>query len=213
MTALVYLRSSFGFVFFRPKSVFFAFSWALLLFDIFAWNEPDRWREYRAVCIFGTGTVILYWLHLFTAISRELYRSGEDDHYSGASHGLRLAKFPGIGDAVSEKNLHLWGEPAAVLVLAALLSIVFGERHLSKWLVFVAACMVCKEGMNYWFSVRRDKIEEDMMGDVKGKGEGLPGDHPAPEAPKELGAGSRVVHAALRLLVAQALARRSVIGA
>jgi hypothetical protein len=184
MTALVYLRSSFGFVFLRPKSVFFAFTWAFVLFDIVAWNEPGLWHQYRAVCIFGTGAAFLYWLHLSIAVSRELYRAGEHDLYSGTSHLRRLMPRGEQGSAAPERNLHLWGEPATVLVLAGTLRFAFAEHHLSTWLVFTAACMVCKEGMNYWFTVRRDKIKDDMIHDAKEQGDTLPDNQLSADAPK-----------------------------
>jgi hypothetical protein len=184
MTALVYLRSSFGFIFLRPKSVFFAFSWAFILFFIVAWLEPEFWREYRAVCIFGLGSVALYWIHLLVAISRELYRAGEHDQYSGTSHILRLLRRRGLTTESAEMNVHLLGEPATVLLFSIVLRFVFAEKHLSAWLVIVAVCMICKEGMNYWFRVRRDKIKDDMISDAKDQGESLPDNHPPAAAPK-----------------------------
>lgn len=184
MTALVYLRSSFGFVFLRPKSVFFAFSWAFLLFVIFAHYYPNLWREYWAICVLGTGTIALYWLHLLVAFTRELYRAGEHDHYSGTSHALRIMQRFGLGSAVTEKNIHLWGEPVLVLVTSGVFRLAFAETHLSAWLVFVAACMVCKEAMNYWTDVRRDKIKEDMIRDAEEQAGTLPDNHPTAEIPK-----------------------------
>jgi hypothetical protein len=184
MTALVYLRSSFGFVFLRPKSVFLAFSWAFILFFIVAWLEPELWHEYRAMCIFGLGSVALYWIHLLVAVSRELYRAGEHDQYSGTSLILRLLRRPGFTTESAEMNVHLLGEPATVLLFSIVLRLVFAEKYLSAWLVVVAVCMICKEGMNYWFRVRRDKIKDDMISDAKEQGEALPDNHPPAAAPK-----------------------------
>jgi hypothetical protein len=76
MTVLVFLRSSFGFVFLRPKSVFFAISWAFVLFVIYAWCEPDVWAAYRSVCLFGVAAMLLYWTHLVQAFARELGEQG-----------------------------------------------------------------------------------------------------------------------------------------
>src|SRR5450432_259604 len=101
MTALVYLRTSFGYAVLRPKSIFFAFSWAFCLFAYIAWNEPALWSDYRAVWIFGFGAVALYWLHFLIAISRELYRVGEHDHYSGESHLLRLRRGKPMGGSLA----------------------------------------------------------------------------------------------------------------
>ena len=47
MTVIVFFRYSFGFEFLRPRSVFFAFSWAFVLFTVYAWNEPAVWAAYR----------------------------------------------------------------------------------------------------------------------------------------------------------------------
>jgi hypothetical protein len=184
MTTLVYLRSSFGYVYLRSKLVFFAFSWAFLLFTFAAWHEPEFWREYRAVCIFGTGAVALYWLHVVFSASSQLKRSAEHDQYSGTSHGSRLFSSRDVSTTKLETNLHLWGEPLAVLVFSAFLRFAFGERHLSTWLVVAAGCMACKEGLNYWFKLRRDKIQDDMVGDAKEQGETLPDSQIRAEAPK-----------------------------
>lgn len=184
MTALVYLRSSFGFVFLRPKSVFFAVSWAFSLFVIVAWNEPGIWREYRAVCVFGVGSIVLYWIHLLITFGREMYRSGKHDHFSGFSHPLFLMRRFGAPLDSAEKTLHLWAEPALVLSFSVGLRFAFAERHLSTWLAIVAACMFGKETMNYWAALRRDKILDDSLLDAKRRGDVLP-DKPADrEVPK-----------------------------
>jgi hypothetical protein len=174
MTALVFLRSGFGFVFLRPKSVFFAFSWAFILFAIFAWNELYWWREYRAVCLFGMAAIAFYWLHLAITISREFRQTGAHDHYSGTSHALLLIRLFGISKEHAELRVHLWIEPALVLMISATLRVVFSERHLSVWLAIVALCMFCKEFMNYWYGeIRRQKIGKDMAGDAQRQGESL----------------------------------------
>ena len=87
MTALVYLRTSFGYTFLRPKGIFFALSWALVLFDVAAWQEPQIWREYRAVCIFGAGAVTLYWTHLLLTFSSE-WRKKAELHVEVLNHAL-----------------------------------------------------------------------------------------------------------------------------
>ncbi len=167
MTALVYLRSSFGFVYLRPKSVFFAFSWAFLLFTFYAWHEPQVWRQYWAACLFGIGAVALYWLHMLTAFLRELYRKGEHDYYSGTSHPVRLMQRTGRAlPPRLEMNLHLWAEPGAVLFAAVALRAPLGEHHLSAWLVFTAVCLWCKEAFNYWHHLRQGKRQEDVFTDA-----------------------------------------------
>ena len=156
MTAFVFLRTSFGYTFLRPKSVFLAFSWAIMLGVFIAWHEPQIWREYRAVCIFGTGAVILYCTHLFIAFSREWRKRGEDDPYPGTLHSHRLACLIGF-PAVAEETLRFWVEPGIVTFISLVLRFLFGESHLSAWLLFVAFCMVGREAINHWTTVRRDK--------------------------------------------------------
>ena len=170
MTALVYLRTSFGYTFLRPKSIFFAFSWAFALGVVIAWNEPEIWREYRAVCIFATGAIVLYWFHLLLAFSSEWRRRAKDDHYPGTSHATRLARQFGF-PAIPDEALHLFIEPAAVLFVSGALRLAFGERHLSAWLCFVALCMAGREAINHWTNVRREKMVGETMKKVKEQGD------------------------------------------
>ena len=168
MSVLVYLRSSFGFVYLRSKSVFFAFSWALLLFTIYAWNEPPVWQEYRFVCVFGIGSVALYWFHLTISFVRELNRKGEHDRYSGRSHPFRLMRLWGsVATPRAEMIQHLWVEPAAVLISAVVIRIMFGDTHLSLWLLFAAVCLWVKEALNYWHQLRQQKRQEDIFSDTE----------------------------------------------
>jgi hypothetical protein len=166
MTVLVFLRSSFGFAYLSPKSVFFAFSWAFILFTIFAWNEPAVWRQYRSVCLFGMAAAALYWMQLLGAFLRELYRKGEHDHYSGRSHALRIISGAGTQGALAEMNLHLWAEPAAVLLTGLVLRFAFAERHLWIWLCFAAICLWFKEAFNYWHRLRQQKRQGDIFDDA-----------------------------------------------
>ena len=167
MTALVYLRSSFGFVYLRPKSVFFAFSWAFALFTVYAWNEPEIWQQYRAVCLFGIAAISLYCSHLLIAFVRELYHRGEHDHYSGRSHPIRFMRWTGrVANPHVEMNVHLWAEPLAILAAALTLRFVLGERHLSTWLVFAALCLWFKEAFNYWHHLRQKKRQGDIFDDA-----------------------------------------------
>ena len=183
MTALVYLRTSFGYTFLRPKSIFFAFSWAFLLFVIVAWNEPAIWHEYRAVCIFGTGAVVLYWIHFSRTFFREWKRQAEDDHYPGTSHTNRLSRQFGV-PPISEEVLRFWIEPGAVLFVSGTLRLAFGERHLSTWLCFVAFCMAGREAINHWTSVRREKVVGETMKKAKEQGETLSDNELPVEPPK-----------------------------
>ena len=81
--------------------------------EIIAWNYEFIWHYVRALCIFGTITVILYWLHLLRSWCSELLRSAGHDNYAGTSHLLRIAKGFGIAPSKSlEWTLCLGVEPA-----------------------------------------------------------------------------------------------------
>ena len=162
MTALVWLRSSFGFTLFRPRSIFFAFSFSVCVLGYMAWHDPEIWQEYRAVCVFSAGAAALYWLHLAVAFSRELRSRGELDIYTGTSHLFRVIRRFGFSSEAAAIHIRLWLEPAAVLLVSGLLRNAGDERHLSKWLVIVAACMFCKEALNVWAQIRVNKIAQDM---------------------------------------------------
>ena len=183
MTALVYLRTSFGYTFLRPKSVFFAFSWAFVLFFIVAWNEPDLWRGYRAVCFFGIGAVTLYWGQFFRTFSREWRKKAEDDNFPGISHIMRFPRRAGI-PAPNEEIVRLWAEPAAVFFVSGALRIVLEERHLSTWLFFAAICMIGREAINHWTGVRRDKVVVETIQKAERQGDALAGERPTVAPPK-----------------------------
>ena len=184
MTALVFLRSSFGYVYLRPKSVFLVFSWAFALFTIYAWNEPDVWRSYRAACLFGVAAIILYWLHLLTAVIGQWRGKGPHDRFSGISHVVPLMRRRGASpESELEKKLHLWGEPAAVL-LAAAITRLFGETHLSAWLLFVSLCFWCKEALNQWFQIRQTKRQKDIFDDASDTPDAPSTTIPGQDAPK-----------------------------
>ena len=178
MTVLVYLRSTFGFAYLRPKSVFLAFSFSFILFSIYAWMEAGAWPHYRTLCVFGLGSITLYLLHLLFAFSRELYRRGEHDQYSGRSHLARIIR-RGQGTLPSfEMHLHLWAEPGAVLITGLLFRYPFGERHLSTWLLLAGVCLSIKEALNYWHNLRQKKRQGDIFDDAE---QGV--DPPTPNAP------------------------------
>ena len=167
MTAIVALRSSFGYAYLRPKSVFFAFSWAFVLFFIYAWNEPRVWPAYRVFCLSGAVVVALYVIHLATAFFRELYRNGEHDNYSGTPHGLRIIRWSGKAvTPLLEMNWHIWFEPALILLAALMLRFLFAEQHLSTWLFVVAPCLSFKEALNFWFQIRHKKRHRDSREDA-----------------------------------------------
>lgn len=166
MTALVYLRSSFGFGFLRPKSVFLAFSWAFALYATYAWIDGAAWAKHQSFILFGGGSVTLYLFHLLVAIRREWKQTGEHENYSGASHLTRL-----VGRSTAsprfEAGAHLWAEPGAVLFASALFLIIRRDPIFSCWLLFVAASLWSKEALNHWFQIRQRKRQRDMFGDTE----------------------------------------------
>lgn len=172
MTALVWLRSSFGFVFLRSKAVFFAFSFAFILMEIIAWHTPFIWFYVRALCIFGTITVILYWLHLLRSWCSELLRSAGHDNYAGTPHTLRLLKWAGVKPSKNlETAIYLGVEPVVVLIAAVGFRLLSSANYLSLWLFVAAAAMCAKEGLNYWFELRRDKRGDQIVDDLNREAE------------------------------------------
>ena len=193
MTALVYLRSSFGLALFRPRTIFFAFSFAVAVLDYIAWNEPDIWREYRAACIFSAGAVVLYWLHFAITFFGELYPESEDDDYSGTSHVFRVLRRLSYSSPMAEMNVHLWIEPVTVLAVAAALRLAFHEQHLSSWLVLVAPCMIFKEFLNYWTENRLKRITERIKKHAEKLDEGLGRSRKKVEAPEPTRTGKQTM--------------------
>jgi hypothetical protein len=189
MTALVFLRSSFGYALLRPRSIFFALSCAVAIVLFGAPQEAHIWRRYTALCLFSSSAVCLYWLHFAVCAAREVTRSGDQDNYSGTSHALRLLKVSEEARPRFEMHLHLWGEPLFALFVALSLRI-FGEIHLSKWLAFTMLCMAVKELMNYWSSIRRENIAARNREEVEEQSDLLAGkkhDESAPRAARKEG--------------------------
>lgn len=167
MTVIVFFRFSFGYVYLRPKSVFFAFSWAFVLFCIVAWNEAALWPDYRSICVFGAVAMILYWLHLFIAVSAQWREKGPHDRYSGTSIIVRFLKTAGVPvTAILERRVHLWVEPGTTLAVAAFFWIATPAQRLASWLFFVAVCFWCKEALNRWFEIRQTKRQKDIFDDA-----------------------------------------------
>ena len=167
MTVLVYLRSSFGFGYLRPRSVFFAFSWVFVLYAVYAWIDGTEWSHRRAVILFGGGAVFLYWTHLSIAFVREWKQSGKHERYSGISHLLLFKQKDEVTDFThAEMNMHLWVEPGLTLLLSVILRLISGERMLSTWLFLVAVALFIKEALNLWFHLRQRKRQQDMFDDT-----------------------------------------------
>jgi len=184
MPGVVFLRSSFGYLYLRPKSVFLACSFTFTIFFIIAWNEPELWARAGAPMTFAFAASGLYVVHLMAAVRAQASRSGEHDTYSGKSHLLRLAQaISGEANTRFEMHLHLWIEPLIVLVAAVILKLSTGQLVFPLWLATIAFSLSAKEVRNYWSEIRKEKRKTDMLGDTKDDAEDL-SDRPKPEAPK-----------------------------
>ena len=184
MTAIVFLRSSFGFTYLRPKSVFFAFAWAFGLYSYYAWSEPDVWPQKRALCLYGLSAIALYSFHLLVAFFREIKGQASHDYDSGTSHLLRIMRIVGTRpDLRFVNNLHIWGEPLFLALAAIVLRIAFDEQNLSFWLFIVAPCLALKEALNAWFALRFLKRHKDSGEDAQEVFSDNP-ERMEPEAPK-----------------------------
>lgn len=174
MTVLVFLRRDFGYAFLRPKSIFFAFSWAFALFVIVSWNEVELWQKYRLLCCFGVGATILYWLHFLGTFWRDLNQRGASDHYSGRSNLVDIiAIFGGSSDRVGW-HFHLWIEPATVALVGLILSNNPQGAVLSRWLYIAAGSLAAAEFLNFWSgTIRREKVARDITNDTEAQSERL----------------------------------------
>ncbi len=187
MTVIVFLRSSFGFAYLRPKAVFFVFSWAFGLFCFYAWHEQAVWSSWWLTCFYGAAAIGLYLLHLLIAFFRELYRKGMHDHDSGTPHFLRILRLKAKPRGpLFEMNWVLWVEPSFVLLAGLVLRFVFAEGHLSTWFMLVSPCLCFKEALNFWFQLRQKKRHGDAGEDAVDIFDESP-NKPAVEAPKAVG--------------------------
>lgn len=170
MTAIVFLRSSFGIIYLEPKAIFGAFCLLTGYFTFMVWYEPYLWENFWFFAHYFVAACLLYLGHLAIAIFRQTDKSAEHDQFSGTSHLLRLLPATasnGKGHSPPvEQATHLWLEPTSVFVVALALKVV-GEYYLSLWLFFTAACFWLKELINYWLEIRRKKREKDMLYDVE----------------------------------------------
>ena len=166
MTALVFLRSDFGFGFLRPRSIFLASSWAFLLYAIYAWMDGDAWQQHRAVIWCGAVATSLYWFHLLRSVRREWRGNAKHEHYSGTPHLLYIARgFAASPPVPLDRAIRLWAEPAMALLAALGFYLLGSETHLSLWLV-AAFCLWTKEILNQWFYRRRQKRRKDITDDA-----------------------------------------------
>lgn len=168
MTGIVFLRSGFGYLFLRPKSVFIAFAWAMTLYTIYAINEPAVWRTSAPICVFGMLAAILYLSHLAAAVASQLRRKAAHDQHSGTSHMFHLMRLLKLEPSEqTESKIHLWVEPGVIFAASVLLRIPLGNNRVSGWLGFVAVCLWLKEAINYWAALRLRKRQEDIFDDAE----------------------------------------------
>ena len=180
MTVVVFLRSSFGYVYLRPKSFFPACCWAFILFTIYAWTEKSAWKSFGPLCIYGTAATALYLLHLAIAFLRENYRTGAHDHDSGTSHLLRFFR---QRNSALEWNIHIWAEPLLLVAIGTALRFSIREQYLSRWLFIVTPCYAFKEYLNFWFDLRQRKRMRNQSEDAEEIFDDVPSSAPL-EAPK-----------------------------
>jgi hypothetical protein len=167
MPALVCLRSGFGYLYLRPKSIFLSFSLAFTLLFIVAWNEPDIWATFALPVSFAFVASILYVTHLVIAVREQVADDAEHDTYSGRSHLLRAASIFRIEPSDRlEMHAHVWIEPLIVLIAAGFVRL--ADQHLmSDWLALIALCLVAKEARNYWSEIRKRKRKADLHSDTE----------------------------------------------
>ena len=181
MTVIVFLRSGFGYAYFRPKSIFVAFAWAFILFSAYAWLEPGKWSANAAVCLYGIAVIVLYLLHFMWSFASELRGNATHDNDSGTPHTLRILSLLGKPVSPTGRNIWvIWIEPAAVLAIALVIQFVSSARNLSAWLILAACSLWLKESLNYWLQLRQRKRHKDTLDDAK---EGLGSDLRAQELP------------------------------
>ena len=184
MPAAVCLRSSFGYLFLRPRSIFLSFSLAFTLLFIVAWNEPALWRNYGGVCSFAFAVSWLYVFQLIAAVSRQVNETAEHDLYSGVSHALRIARTFRIPYSRNlEVSIKLWLEPALFFAAAVVCRLVTGEGVFYYWLLVISLCLWANEFRVYWYHLRKKKRRGDLRLDTEEEAEDQQ-DKPDVAAPK-----------------------------
>lgn len=181
MSVLVFMRFGFGYAYLRPKSLFFAGSWAFLLFTVYAWYEPKVWAAHSSLCMFGVAAVVLYALHFTWAFASELRGTATHDNHAGTPHTLRIFQWLDLPVSAGSQNFWvIWAEPGFVL-LAGLLCLGGGhaQRSLSTWLLLTGPCLWLKEALSYWLQLRQRKKQRDSFEDAE---EGLKPDQIQPQA-------------------------------
>lgn len=168
MPVTVYLRSGFGYAYLRPRSIFIAFTWAMLLFALYARIEPGAWEQHAAFCLFGIGAACLYFTHLLVAFVSELRGNATHDHDSGVPHLIRLLRLTGSIPHPRFRSLWvIWVEPALVALAALAAYLGFHSSGLSALLLLSAGSLWIKEALNFWLQLRQRKRQRDAMEDAE----------------------------------------------
>jgi len=92
--------------------------------------------------------------------------------------------------------------------LAGTLRVLFNERYVSTWLIFVSPCMTFKEGLNYWTEIRRGKIAKDLNEEAEERGNELGGGKATTEAPQAARVGQQAMKRTVVLTEEEARAVR-----
>lgn len=164
MTGVVFLRSSFGYVYLRPKSIFLSLGWAQFLFAIYVCLEPGMIERWGWGAIFGAVAFWLYVIHLGASVYRQVLRKGEHDRDSGRSHLMDLVP---KNKKVPPAFIKMWAEPGLIFLISLILRSATNASWLSNWLILVSICLCFKEIVNYWCQLREEKRSKDMLGDTE----------------------------------------------
>lgn len=164
MTGVVFLRTNFGYVYLRPKSIFLSLGWAQLLFAIYVCLEPGMLPKYGWGALFGAAAFVLYAIHLGNSVFRQVLRNGAHDKDSGHPH---LMDFVPKNKKVPVTLIKLWVEPGMILVASIIIRKVAADSWLPNWLVLVALSLWFKEFVNYWCQLRQGKVHDDMVKDTE----------------------------------------------
>jgi hypothetical protein len=181
MPALVFWRHGFGYAFLRPKSVFLSVSVASFLSCFVIWHEPSLKPELGSAAAFTAAVSALYLLHLWHTFRSQILRSAAHDRYSGTPY--LLAFWPGQQRENQQRFIRMVAEPALTLVIAVAVSHVGGCGCLALILMVAAVALALKEAINGWLTLRRGKIVEDGLSDVKDNMPAQPGNSSPPPQP------------------------------
>lgn len=178
MPVIVFLRTSFGYSYLRPKSVLIALSVACLASAYIVNNEPRLLPDYGWLTRFLGLASILYLLHLMICAGMDLASKGEHDQYSGTPHVLRL-----LPHAKRTNGAHLIAklfiEPTTVVISGIAIRSLLDTR-LGSLIVYLGVALFLKELIGAWLTLRQQKRIDDLLDDAQDKA-------PRPPEPKFAG--------------------------